>query len=128
MGKASRTKRERRELAQHHPVEVAEARRPFPVFWTTVVGLVVAGIAALVLTSPSDSERAATSAAAKVPSFADVAVDGAPLPVSVVNALEAGLLALAMNDGRRTHSVIDMTTTWAQFDAALAGRPAEAAA
>jgi predicted dehydrogenase len=55
-------------------------------------------------------------------------VDGAPLPVSVVNALEAGLLALAMDDGRRTHSVIDMTRTWAQFDAALAGRPAEAAA
>jgi predicted dehydrogenase len=48
-------------------------------------------------------------------------VDGAPLPVSVVNALEAGLLALAMDDGRRTRSVIDMSKAWARFDAALAG-------
>jgi predicted dehydrogenase len=48
-------------------------------------------------------------------------VDGAPLPVSIVNALEAGLLALTMDDARRTRSVIDMTETWRQFDAALAG-------
>jgi hypothetical protein len=48
-------------------------------------------------------------------------VDGAPLPVSILNALEAGLLALAMDDARRTRSVIDMTETWRRFDAALAG-------
>ena len=48
-------------------------------------------------------------------------VDGAPLPVSIIDALEAGLLALAMDDGRRTRSVIDMAPTWQTFDAALAG-------
>lgn len=56
---------------------------------------------------------------------ADIAkhlVDGAPLPVSVVDALEAGLLALTMDDARRTRSVVDMTGTWQRFDAALAGK------
>ena len=48
--------------------------------------------------------------------------DGAPLPVSVVDALEAGLLALTMDQARHTHSVIDMTATWQRFDGALAGR------
>ena len=48
--------------------------------------------------------------------------DGAPLPVSVLDALEAGLLALNMDEARRTHSVIDMTPTWHRFDAALTGR------
>src|SRR3569833_1487889 len=48
-------------------------------------------------------------------------VDGAPLPVSIIDALEAGLLALAMDDGRRTRSVIAMAPTWQKFDAALAG-------
>jgi len=47
--------------------------------------------------------------------------DGAALPVSVLDALEAGLLALMMDEARRTHSVIDMTQTWHRFDAALAG-------
>lgn len=49
-------------------------------------------------------------------------VDGAPLPVSVVDALEAGLLALTMDEARRARSVIDMTRTWQRFDAALAGQ------
>ncbi|MCX5481068.1 Gfo/Idh/MocA family oxidoreductase [Kaistia geumhonensis] len=48
-------------------------------------------------------------------------LNGAPLPVSVVNALEAGLLALAMDEARRTRQVVDMTETWKRFDAALAG-------
>ena len=48
-------------------------------------------------------------------------VDGAPLPVSIVDALEAGLLALTMDDARRTRTVIDMAATWRNFDAALAG-------
>jgi len=51
-------------------------------------------------------------------------VDGSPLPVSIVNALEAGLLALTMDQARKTRSVVDMTKIWAQFDAALAGEPA----
>jgi predicted dehydrogenase len=49
-------------------------------------------------------------------------VDGAPLPVSVVDALEAGLLAITMDEARKTRSVIDMAPTWERFDAALAGR------
>lgn len=48
-------------------------------------------------------------------------VDGAPLPVSIVDALEAGLLALTMDEARRTRTVVDMTATWQKFDAALAG-------
>ena len=48
--------------------------------------------------------------------------DGAPLPVSVVDALEAGLLALSMDEARKTRSIVDMTPIWTQFDAALAGR------
>jgi hypothetical protein len=48
-------------------------------------------------------------------------LNGAPLPVSVVNALEAGLLALSMDAARRTKTVIDMTETWQRFDAALSG-------
>ena len=49
-------------------------------------------------------------------------LEGAPLPVSIVDALEAGLLALAMDDGRRTRTVVDMAPTWKKFDAVLAGR------
>ena len=47
--------------------------------------------------------------------------DRARLPVSVVDALEAGLLALSMDDARRRRVVIDMRPIWEQFDAALAG-------
>jgi predicted dehydrogenase len=46
-------------------------------------------------------------------------VDGAPLPVSVVDALEAGLLALSMDEAMRNKSVVDMTPIWQRFDAAL---------
>jgi predicted dehydrogenase len=46
-------------------------------------------------------------------------VEGDPLPVSVVDALEAGLLALTMDQAMRTRSVVDMTPIWQQFDAAL---------
>ncbi len=48
-------------------------------------------------------------------------IDGARLPVSVSDALEAGLLALTMDQARRTRSVIDMPPIWQRFDAALAG-------
>jgi predicted dehydrogenase len=47
--------------------------------------------------------------------------EGAALPVSVIDALEAGLLALAMDEARRTRSVVDMGPIWQRFDAALAG-------
>ena len=46
-------------------------------------------------------------------------IEGVPLPVSVVDALEAGLLALTMDQAMRTRSVIDMTPIWRQFDTAL---------
>ena len=49
-------------------------------------------------------------------------VDAVPLPVSVVDALEAGLLALTMDEARRSRSVIDMTPIWQRFDAALSGQ------
>lgn len=45
-------------------------------------------------------------------------LDGAPLPVSVIDALEAGLLAMTMDEARRTRSVIDMTSLWQRFGAA----------
>ena len=48
--------------------------------------------------------------------------DGAPLPVSVVDALEAGLLALTMDEARRRRTVIDMRSMWQEFDAKLAGQ------
>ena len=56
---------------------------------------------------------------------ADIAkhmLEGAPLPVSVVDALEAGLLAITMDEARRTRSIVDMTGIWERFDSALAGR------
>lgn len=46
-------------------------------------------------------------------------VHGAPLPVSVTDALEAGLLALSMDEAMRTKSVIDMVPIWQRFDTAL---------
>ena len=52
--------------------------------------------------------------------------DGAALPVSVIDALEAGLLALTTDQARRERRVVDMAPLWRQFDAAL-GRPARAA-
>jgi predicted dehydrogenase len=53
--------------------------------------------------------------------------DGAPLPVSVTDALEAGLLALAMDEARKTHTVVDMGPIWRRFDAALSGAEARRA-
>jgi predicted dehydrogenase len=44
-----------------------------------------------------------------------------PLPVSVHEALEAGLTAIKIDDARRTRTVIDLTETWKRFDAARAG-------
>lgn len=46
-------------------------------------------------------------------------LEGVPLPVSVTDALEAGLLALSMDQAMRTRSVVDMTPIWQQYDAAL---------
>jgi predicted dehydrogenase len=46
-------------------------------------------------------------------------LEGAPLPVSVTDALEAGLLAISIDDAMKTRSVVDMTPIWQRFDAAL---------
>lgn len=48
-------------------------------------------------------------------------LNGAALPVSVTDALEAGLLAMCADEARRTKSVIEMREIWAQFDASLSG-------
>ena len=45
--------------------------------------------------------------------------EGRPLPVSVVDALEAGLVAISLDEARRTKSVVEMAPIWAQFDASL---------
>lgn len=42
---------------------------------------------------------------------------GTPLKVSVVDALEAGLTAIKIDEARKTRQVIDLTETWKQFDA-----------
>ena len=45
---------------------------------------------------------------------------GGPLPVSPLDALEAGILALAMDEARRTRQVVDLRPVWDRFDGALA--------
>ena len=45
---------------------------------------------------------------------------GAPLPVSTKDALEAGILALALDEARAKRSVVDLRPVWDRFDAALA--------
>lgn len=44
---------------------------------------------------------------------------GGPLPVSPLDALEAGILALTMDDARRSKQVIDMRPIWDRYDNAL---------
>ncbi|MCP3675476.1 MAG: Gfo/Idh/MocA family oxidoreductase [Gammaproteobacteria bacterium] len=39
-----------------------------------------------------------------------------PLPVSILDALEAGLTAIKLDESRETGKIIDMTDTWAKFD------------
>lgn len=46
-------------------------------------------------------------------------LEGAPLPVSVTDALEAGLVALCMDEAMNTKTVVDMAPIWQRFDAAL---------
>ncbi|RFB80325.1 Gfo/Idh/MocA family protein [Methylovirgula sp. 4M-Z18] len=46
---------------------------------------------------------------------------GAALPVSVIDALEAGLTAIKIDEARQSRSVIDLTETWKRFDAARNG-------
>lgn len=46
-------------------------------------------------------------------------LDGAPLPVSVVDALAAGLTAIKMDEARASRAVLDLTDSWRRFDEAL---------
>lgn len=55
----------------------------------------------------------------------DHVMQGGPLPVSPLDALEAGILALAMDEARRQGRVIDLGAVWNRFDQAL-GRGAAA--
>lgn len=77
MGKASRAKRERR---QEPPAPPPARRRELPVFWISIAVILALGIGALVVTAPNDAERARDAAASRVPAYAQVTVDGEPLP------------------------------------------------
>ena len=46
------------------------------------------------------------------------------LPLSVVDAMEAGVTAMAMDEARREGRVVDLSETWARMDDALTGRAA----
>ena len=47
-----------------------------------------------------------------------------PLPVSTLQALEAGILALSMDEARRSGSIIDLTPVWDRYDNALVRKAA----
>ena len=44
---------------------------------------------------------------------------GEPLPVGIVDALEAGLTAIKIDEARRERKLIELADSWARFDAAL---------
>lgn len=47
-----------------------------------------------------------------------------PLPVSTLQALEAGILALSMDEARRSGRIIDLTPVWDRYDTALVRKAA----
>jgi predicted dehydrogenase len=49
----------------------------------------------------------------------DYAMKGVVQPVSTLDALEAGILAFAMDDARRTKQVIDLRPIWDRYDNAF---------
>jgi hypothetical protein len=49
---------------------------------------------------------------------------GQALPVSTIDALEAGILALSMDEARRKRSVVDLRPIWDSFDRALSAKAA----
>lgn len=52
---------------------------------------------------------------------------GAALPVSALDAIEAGILALAMDEARQSRKVIDLGPVWERYDACLHGNAASQA-
>jgi len=45
--------------------------------------------------------------------------DRKTLPVNIVDALQAGIAALAIDQARRSSKLIDLTPIWKEFDAVL---------
>ncbi len=79
-------------------------------------------------TAPSEESQhygADEQMAADVLAFVN---EGRPQPVSAIDALEAGILALAMDEARLGRKVVDLAPVWTQFDACLQGREAPLAA
>ncbi|MCD7109380.1 Gfo/Idh/MocA family oxidoreductase [Rhizobium sp. DKSPLA3] len=54
--------------------------------------------------------------------------EGQALPVSALNAIEAGILALAMDEARFARKVVDLAPVWAEYDACLHGTTAASSA
>ncbi|MCM2293217.1 Gfo/Idh/MocA family oxidoreductase [Allorhizobium sp. BGMRC 0089] len=54
-------------------------------------------------------------------------VEGKPQPVSALDAIEAGILALAMDEARQARKVVDLAPVWAAYDACLNGTEAASA-
>lgn len=54
-------------------------------------------------------------------------VKGKPLPVSALDAIEAGILALAMDEARHGRKVVDLKPVWDEYDLALHGQPKSSA-
>lgn len=80
MGKASRTKRDRRTPGTPPPPP-PKPKRDLPVFWIVIGALIVAGLVALIVTAPDDDEtNEAVKAVENVPVYADVEVEGDSLP------------------------------------------------
>lgn len=52
---------------------------------------------------------------------------GAKQPVSAIDALEAGILALSMDEARLGRKVVDLAPVWQRFDACLQGGQVAAA-
>lgn len=79
-------------------------------------------------TAPSEESQhygADEQMAADVLAFVN---EGRPQPVSAIDALEAGILALAMDEARLGRKVVDLAPVWAKFDACLQGREVSLAA
>ncbi len=51
-------------------------------------------------------------------------MQGGPLPVSPLDALEAGILALATDEARRSRAVVDLRPVWDRYDSAFARKVA----
>ncbi|MFV0386541.1 Gfo/Idh/MocA family protein [Paracoccus sp. (in: a-proteobacteria)] len=54
----------------------------------------------------------------------DHVMKGGPLPVSPLDALEAGILALAMDEARHSRQVVDLRPVWDRYDNALTRKAA----